>query len=138
MNQPELWLYIAMAMGVASLILAFVYARQVTSADPGNDRMVELMGAIREGSMAFLKREYRAIAIFVALMTVLIMVLLPWGWPWGGVAYVSGALLSATAGFIGMRIATAANARTAEAARRGGTTAALPVAFRGGAVMGFT
>ncbi len=135
---PEVWLYIAAAMGVAALILAFVYARQVTSADPGNDRMVELMGAIREGSMAFLKREYRAIAIFVALMTVLIMVLLPWGWPWGGVAYVSGALLSATAGFIGMRVATAANARTAEAARRGGAAEALPVAFRGGAVMGFT
>ncbi len=138
MNQPELWIYVAAAMGIAALILAFVYARQVTSADPGSDRMVELMGAIRQGSMAFLKREYSAIAVFVALMAVLIMVLLPWGWPWGGVAYVSGALLSATAGFIGMRIATAANARTAEAARRGGTTAALPVAFRGGAVMGFT
>ena len=138
MNQPELWLYIAMAMGVAALVLAFVYARQVTSADPGNDRMVELMGAIRQGSMAFLKREYRALAVFVALMAVLIMVLLPWGWPWGGVAYLSGALLSATAGFIGMRIATAANARTAEAARQGGTEKALPVAFRGGAVMGFT
>ena len=138
MNQPELWLYIAMAMGVASLVLAFVYARQVMAADPGNDRMVELMGVIRQGSMTFLKREYRALSVFVALMAVLIMVLLPWGWPWGGVAYLSGALLSATAGFIGMRIATAANARTAEAARQGGTEKALPVAFRGGAVMGFT
>ncbi len=138
MNNPELWLYVAIGMGVAALILAFVYARQVTAADPGSDRMVELMGAIRNGSMAFLKREYRAIAVFVALMAVLIMVLLPWGWPWGGIAYVFGALLSATAGFIGMRIATAANARTAEAARRGGTAEALPVAFRGGAVMGFT
>ncbi len=138
MNQPELWLYIAMAMGVASLVLAFVYARQVMAADPGNDRMVELMGVIRRGSMTFLKREYRALSVFVALMAVLIMVLLPWGWPWGGVAYLSGALLSATAGFIGMRIATAANARTAEAARQGGTEKALPVAFRGGAVMGFT
>jgi len=98
-NQPELWLYIAMAMGVASLVLAFVYARQVMAADPGNDRMVELMGVIRRGSMTFLKREYRALSVFVALMAVLIMVLLPWGWPWGGVAYLSGALLSATAGF---------------------------------------
>ena len=120
MNQPELWLYIAMAMGVASLVLAFVYARQVMAADPGNDRMVELMGVIRQGSMTFLKREYRALSVFVALMAVLIMVLLPWGWPWGGVAYISGALLSATAGLIGMRIATAANARTTEAARQGG------------------
>ncbi|MEN8040501.1 MAG: sodium-translocating pyrophosphatase, partial [Actinomycetota bacterium] len=105
---------------------------------PGNDRMVQLMGAIREGSMAFLRREYLAIAGFVAIMAILIFALLDWGRPWGAVAYVFGAALSATAGFIGMRIATAANARTAEAARQGGTAKALPVAFRGGAVMGFT
>ena len=138
MNQPEVWLYIAAAMGLAALILAFVYARQVMSADPGSDRMVELMDAIRQGAMAFLKREYQAIAIFVAVLAALIAVFLPWGRPWGAIAYVFGALLSASAGFIGMRIATAANARTAEAARRGGTGAALMVAFRGGAVMGFT
>ncbi len=138
MNQPELWLYIAAAMGIAGLILAFFYARQVMAADPGNSRMVELMDAIRQGAMAFLEREYRAIAVFVAVLAVLIAVFLPWGRPWGAIAYVFGALLSATAGFIGMRIATAANARTAEAARRGGTAEALPVAFRGGAVMGFT
>ncbi|MEN8234061.1 MAG: sodium-translocating pyrophosphatase [Actinomycetota bacterium] len=137
MNQPDLWLYIAAAMGIAALVLAYVYARQVNAADPGSDRMVELMGAIRQGAMAFLKREYRAIAIFVAILAVLIL-FLPWGRPWGAIAYVFGAVLSATAGFIGMRIATAANARTAEAARRGGTAEALPIAFRGGAVMGFT
>ena len=138
MNQPELWLYIAAAMGVAALILAFFYARQVMAADPGSDRMVELMGAIRQGAMAFLQREYRAIAIFVVVLAALIAIFLPWGRPWGAIAYVFGALLSATAGFIGMRIATAANARTAEAARRGGVGEALMVAFRGGAVMGFT
>jgi K(+)-stimulated pyrophosphate-energized sodium pump len=137
-NQPELWLYIAAAMGVAALILAFFYARQVMAADPGSDRMVELMGAIRQGAMAFLQREYRAIAIFVVVLAALIAIFLPWGRPWGAIAYVFGALLSATAGFIGMRIATAANARTAEAARRGGVGEALMVAFRGGAVMGFT
>ena len=135
---PDVWLYVAMAFGVASLILAAVYGRQVVAASPGNDRMVELMGAIREGSMTFMKREYIAIAGFVAVMAVLIYVLLDWGRPWGAVAYVFGAALSAAAGFIGMRIATAANARTAEAARQGGTALALPIAFRGGAVMGFT
>jgi K(+)-stimulated pyrophosphate-energized sodium pump len=135
---PDVWLYVAMAMGVAALILAAVYGRQVVAAPPGNDRMVELMTAIREGSMTFMKREYTAIAGFVAIMAVLIFVLLDWGKPWGAVAYVFGALLSAVAGFIGMRIATAANARTAEAARIGGTAKALPIAFRGGAVMGFT
>ena len=127
-----------MAMGVAALILAAVYSKQVMAAPPGNDRMVYLMDVIREGSMAFMKREYTAIAGFVVIMTILIYALLDWGRPWGAIAYVFGAALSALAGFIGMRIATAANARTTEAARLGGTAKALPVAFRGGAVMGFT
>ena len=134
----EVWLYVAMVMGAAALVLAAVYGRQVTAEDPGNDRMVELMGAIRKGSMAFLRREYIAIGVFVVIMATLILVFLDWGRPWGALAYVFGAFLSALAGLIGMRVATAANARTAEAARRGGTAAALPVAFRGGAVMGFT
>jgi len=135
---PDVWLYVAIVMGVSALIVAAIYSRQVLAASPGNDRMVYLMGVIREGSMTFMKREYTAIAGFVAIMAVLIYTLLDWGRPWGAVAYVFGAILSATAGFIGMRIATAANARTAEAARQGGTAQALPVAFRGGAVMGFT
>ncbi|MEN8237827.1 MAG: sodium/proton-translocating pyrophosphatase, partial [Actinomycetota bacterium] len=82
---PEVWLYVAIAMGVAALILAAVYGRQVIAVSPGNDRMVELMTAIREGSMAFMKREYMAIAGFVAIMAVLIFVLLDWGRPWGAV-----------------------------------------------------
>jgi K(+)-stimulated pyrophosphate-energized sodium pump len=100
--------------------------------------MVGLMDVIRDGSMAFLRREYLAIGMFVAALSVLIIVFLPWGWPWGALAYVFGATLSGLAGLIGMRIATAANARTTEAARQGGVNQALPVAFRGGAVMGFT
>jgi len=135
---PDVWLYVAFLMGIAALVLAAVYARQVVAAPPGNDRMVYLMGVIREGSMAFMRREYMAIAAFVAVMAILIFALLDWGRPWGAIAYVFGAALSGLAGFIGMRIATAANARTAEAARLGGTAQALPVAFRGGAVMGFT
>ena len=134
----DVWLYVAIVMGLAALLLAVVYGRQVVAVSPGNDRMVELMNAIREGAMAFMRREYMAIAAFVAVMSILILVFLDWGRPWGAVAYVFGAILSGLAGFIGMRIATAANARTAEAARQGGTAKALPVAFRGGAVMGFT
>ncbi len=134
----EIWLYLALVAAVAALVLAALFARQVNTASPGNDRMQELMGAIREGSMAFIRREYTAVAGFVAIMAILIFALLDWGRPWGAVAYVSGAFLSALAGFIGMRIATAANARTAEAARQGGIEKALPLAFRGGGVMGFT
>ena len=99
--------------------------------------MVEISAAIREGSMAFLRREYTWVAVFVAVLAVLIGFLLPWG-ALGAPAFVFGALLSATAGFVGLRIATAANSRTAEAARIGGAAHALPLAFRGGAVMGFT
>ena len=135
---PDMILYIALAAGVLGLILAVYYTRAVLAAPAGNERMVELATAIREGAMAFIKREYMWVSVFVVIMAVLIATLLDWGAPWGAAAYVFGAVLSALAGFIGMRIATAANSRTTEAARTGGIPAALPVAFRGGAVMGFT
>jgi K(+)-stimulated pyrophosphate-energized sodium pump len=99
--------------------------------------MVELSTAIREGAMAFMRREYTWIAVFVVAMAALISTLLEDGFL-RAAAYVSGAILSGAAGLIGMRIATAANARTTEAARTGGIPGALPIAFRGGAVMGFT
>jgi len=135
---PLIWLWLAIIAAIAALVLAAVFAREVNAADPGNARMQELMAAIRDGAMTFIRREYMAVAGFVAVMTVLILIFLDWGRPWGAIAYVFGAILSALAGFIGMRIATAANARTTEAARQGGVAKALPLAFRGGAVMGFT
>ena len=131
-------LVIALLAGLAALALAVYYARVVLAADPGNDRMQELSAAIRAGSNAFMRREYAWVAVFVAVLAILISVVLPWGAPWGSIAYIFGAVLSAGAGFVGMRIATSANSRTAEAARIGGVKQALPVAFRGGAVMGFS
>ena len=136
--EDVVWIWIALGAGLASLILAFYYARQVTRAPQGSDRMKEISAAISDGAKAFLRREYTWVAVFVAVLTILIFVLLDWGWWAGGVAYIFGAALSALAGFIGMRVATAANARTTEAARTGGIAKALPLAFRGGAVMGFT
>src|SRR5690554_4878823 len=130
-------LYVALVAGLAALALAVFYARAVLATPQGNERMVELASAIREGAMAFLRREYTWVAVFVVAMALLIGLLLPDGLL-RALAYVFGALLSGTAGFVGMRIATAANARTTEAARLGGIPGALPVAFRGGAVMGFT
>jgi K(+)-stimulated pyrophosphate-energized sodium pump len=129
--------YIAALTAVAGLVLAVYFYGVVRRASPGNARMVELMEAIQEGSRAFIRREYTWVAGFVVLMTVLIAAFLDYGRPWGAIAYISGAVLSALAGFIGMTIATLANARTAEAARSG-PQLALPLAFRGGAVMGFT
>ena len=128
----------SMIAAVAGLTLAGFFANKVLSIKVTDSKVEELSSAIREGSMAFLKRMYSWISVFVVILAVLISVLTDWGYPWGSVAFVAGALLSSLAGFIGMRIATAANGRTTEAARDGGTIKALPVAFRGGAVMGFT
>ena len=131
-------LYVALGAGGAALLLAVFYARAVLAAPRGNERMIELATAIRAGAMAFLRREYIWVSVFVVIMATLIAVFLDWGRPWGAIAYVFGAVLSGAAGFVGMRIATQANSRTTEAARTGGIPAALPIAFRGGAVMGFT
>jgi K(+)-stimulated pyrophosphate-energized sodium pump len=128
----------SMIAAVAGLALAGYFANKVLSIKVTDSKVEELSTAIREGSMAFLKRMYSWISVFVVILAVLISVLTDWGYPWGSVAFVAGAVLSSLAGFIGMRIATAANGRTTEAARDGGTIKALPVAFRGGAVMGFT
>jgi K(+)-stimulated pyrophosphate-energized sodium pump len=129
--------YLSAAASVAGLILAFYFFGVVKKADPGNERMVELMNAIQAGAKAFLRREYTWVAGFVVIMAVLIAVLLDYGRPWGAIAYVSGAVLSGLAGFVGMTVATMANARTTQAARTG-PQLALPLAFKGGAVMGFT
>ena len=131
-------LFNSMLAGAAGLMLAAFYANKVLSIKVTDSRVEELSSAIRQGSMAFLKRMYSWISVFVVILAVLISSLTEWGYPWGSVAFVAGALLSSLAGFVGMRIATAANGRTTEAARDGGTLKALPVAFRGGAVMGFT
>jgi K(+)-stimulated pyrophosphate-energized sodium pump len=128
---------LAVVAALASLALAAYYARVVNAADPGTALMQEIAAAIRDGSMAFLRREYRAIAIFVVILAGVVFAVLPTLRPWGSISLVLGAVFSAVAGFVGMRIATAANVRTAQAARQG-AGAALPLAYRGGAVMGFT
>ncbi len=129
--------YLAALSALAGLGLAGYFFQAVTKESPGNERMVELMTAIQEGSKAFLRREYTWVTGFVVIMTVLIFVLLDYGRPWGAIAYIVGAVFSGLAGFIGMTIATRANARTTHAAIEGANKA-LPLAFRGGAVMGFT
>jgi K(+)-stimulated pyrophosphate-energized sodium pump len=128
---------LAIVAALASLVLAAYYARVVNAADPGTDVMQEIAAAIRDGSMAFLRREYRAIAIFVVILASVVYAVLPTLRPWGSLSLVLGAVFSGIAGFVGMRIATAANVRTAQAARQGAEKA-LPLAYRGGAVMGFT
>ncbi len=135
--------WIAMAAGALALIVAGVIARvRVLRKDPGNEEMVRISDAVHEGAMAFLRREYRMLLIFIAILVVVITVgirnpdIQGLGWK-TAIAYLVGALSSMACGFAGMKIATRANTRTAQAARTS-INAALSVAFPGGAVMGFT
>ncbi len=129
--------YLALIASAAALALAYYFAQVVMKADEGTDLMKEIGQAIREGAMAFLRREYQWVSAFVAFMFVLLLIVPIEGRPAASFAYLMGAVLSSVAGFIGMRIATGANTRTANAARQG-AAAALPLAFKGGAVMGFS
>jgi K(+)-stimulated pyrophosphate-energized sodium pump len=126
--------YLAALSAIAALALAGYYYRSVKAASPGNERMVFLMNEIQKGARAFLYKEYSWVAVFVVALAILLAIVIA---PLAAVSYVLGAVLSAGAGFIGMTVATMANARTAEAAKEG-PAKALPVAFRGGAVMGFS
>ncbi|MFQ5823602.1 MAG: sodium-translocating pyrophosphatase [bacterium] len=110
--------------------------------DPGNSRMVEISKAIQEGAKAFLRREYMYIGSFVLVISGLIAAA-PWfadvGLNWKtSVAFITGAVVSALAGYIGMSIATRANSRTTQGALSGGLKGALSVAVTGGAVMGMS
>lgn len=128
--------YLAPIAGILALLFAFYLTGKVNSASPGNEKMKELMKAINEGAMAFLGREYRILAFFILVVAV-IMFTVPSLGPKVAISFVIGAIFSALAGFIGMQVATRANARTANAARSG-INSALELAFSGGAVMGLS
>lgn len=124
----------AVAAAIIALVFAYGLSSWIGKVDEGNDRMKEIAGYIREGSMAFLRREYKTMVIVIVVLFVLIGVGLQ-NWT-TAVLYLIGALLSVLAGYCGMRVATKGNVRTAHAAHEGGMSKALKVAFRSGAVMG--
>ena len=125
---------LTVAAAVIGLIAAVGLAVWINKADEGNDRMKEIAGYIREGAMAFLRREYKIMAVVIIVIALLI------GFGLQSVTtailYVCGALLSVLAGFFGMKVATLGNVRTANAAMESGINKALKIAFRSGAVMG--
>ena len=130
--------YFVPLAGVLALIYAFVQSSWVNKQDPGNEKMIAIGTAVREGAMAFLAREYKVLALFV----VAVAALLAWGnasqnTSMVAASFIVGALCSGFAGFIGMRVATAANNRTTQAARTS-LNSALGVAFAGGSVMGMS
>lgn len=130
-------LYVLPLFGVMGLLYVVWKSAWVAKQDAGTDKMKKIAGHIAEGAMAFLKAEYKVLAIFVACVAVLLAVTAnsETSSPLVGVSFVLGAFCSALAGFIGMRVATKANVRTTNAARTS-LGKALEVAFVGGSVMG--
>ncbi len=130
--------YLVPAFGILALLYTFIKSAWVTKQDAGNDRMKEIAKYISEGAMAFLKAEYKVLAYFVVIAG-LLLAFMGYSNPQSSwmiaIAFIIGAFFSALAGFIGMRIATKANVRTAHAARTS-LSKALAVSFGGGSVMG--
>ncbi len=130
--------YIIPLFGLIALLFTAVQSAWVSKQDAGNERMQDIARHIAEGAMAFLKAEYKILTYFVIIAALLLGYM---GYSHANsdwtiaLAFIIGAIFSATAGFIGMRIATKANVRTAQAARTS-LSKALKVSFTGGSVMG--
>jgi K(+)-stimulated pyrophosphate-energized sodium pump len=122
---------------VAAALFAVFLIRSINNRDPGSDEMQRIAALIRSGAMAFLRTEYSVLAGFVAVMFIILVLFLPQTAWLTGVSFLVGAVLSATAGWVGMRTATGAGVRTTNAAKTS-LSAALDVAFSSGAVMGLT
>lgn len=126
-------IYVGIIAGILALIAAFGYSKKVESYQINIPRVAEITDAIREGAMAFLLAEYKILVYFVVAVAILLGIFLNIS---VAITFVCGAVTSAVAGNVGMRIATKANGRTSIAAKEGGLSKALDVAFAGGAVMG--
>ena len=124
---------------IAALVFAVIMAKRVLKFSEGNDLMKKISASIRAGANAYLKRQYKVVAIFFAAMFVILGVMAIFNLltPYVPFAFITGGFFSALSGFVGMKIATSANARTANACQEG-LNRGLRVAFSAGSVMGFT
>ncbi|HET9058168.1 MAG TPA: sodium-translocating pyrophosphatase [Chitinophagaceae bacterium] len=131
-------IYLVPVMGIIGLLYTLIKFNWVSKQDAGNERMKEISNYIAEGAMAFLKAEWKILGYFVAIVAIF-LALMARSNPHSdwiiALAFIMGAVFSATAGYIGMRIATKSNVRTAHAARTS-LSKALNVSFTGGSVMG--
>ncbi|MGH6874749.1 MAG: sodium/proton-translocating pyrophosphatase, partial [Aestuariivirgaceae bacterium] len=125
-------LWLVVLCGALALVYAAVTTRALLAADPGTVRMQEIAAAIREGAQAYLKRQYTTIAIVGAVIFVVAIVLLG---VYAAIGFLVGAILSGSAGFIGMNVSVRANVRTAQAATKS-LADGLETAYRAGAVTG--
>lgn len=130
-------LLLAPCGAVLALIFAFYLSRKVMKTDEGTDRMKQIALAVRKGANAYLKRQYTGVALFFAVMVVVLAIMAGLGYltPFVPFAFLTGGFFSGLSGFLGMKIATAANSRTANASRTS-LNSGLRVAFSSGAVMG--
>ena len=135
--EQQLYYVLGFGMPVAAAAFAFLLINRINGLEPGTERMQRIAALIRSGAMAFLKTEYTVLAAFVGVMFIVLVTLLPGDSLLTGIAFLVGAALSATAGWIGMRTATSAAVRTTHAATTS-LSSALRVAFSSGAVMGLT
>ena len=138
-NIPSVFWLVPIASLVA-LGMALYFYLQMKKADEGTDRMKEIAMHVRKGAMAYLKQQYKVVTVVFVVLAV-IFAIMAYGFqlqnPWVPFAFLTGGLFSGLAGFFGMKTATYASARTANAARQS-LNAGLKVAFRSGAVMGLT
>ena len=135
--EQRLFLMFGFGAPLCAAIFAFVLIRQINQRDAGNERMRSIAALIRSGAMAFLRVEYSVLAVFVGVMFIVLAVFLPRSGMTTAISFLVGAVLSASAGWVGMRTATSAAVRTTQAAKTS-LGSALRVAFCSGAVMGLT
>ena len=134
MDQTQIMQTAVAALSAVALVYAIIASAKIRAYKVENEKINELSGIIQSGAMAFLYREYRTLALFVAVVAVALGFYLGWA---TAICFVAGAVCSALTGFVGMRVATSANGKTAFATHSG-MNAALRIAFRGGSVMGMT
>ncbi|MEO8086185.1 MAG: sodium-translocating pyrophosphatase [Bacteroidota bacterium] len=135
----DMLIYVVPVIAILALIYSSIITARITKEDQGTDRMKQIAGYIATGAMSFLKAEYKILAVFVVIVSVMLGISADaeTSSPLIVLAFVTGAFLSAFAGFIGMRVATKANVRTTNAARTS-LSKALSISFSGGAVMGIS
>ena len=132
-------MYLALIGALIALVFAAVTASGVMKKSEGSEKIKKIAGAIKKGANAYLKRQYKSVAIFFIIVTILLFIMVAFGFMsfFVPIAFFVGGVFSAMAGFIGMKIATAANSRTVNGATKS-LNSALRVSFSSGAVMGMT